>query len=175
VLEERLCIWCNTGWKVVVFDVMPVLFNFWKWDPWVGIGILKCAEKTIEIVVLDFFMGCGLEMWWRHHPCRQPCHHPRRQIRYRPCRQPHKQPQSCHHVGSHVIIHVAAIYDVYFRHRKWVWVGLWGPRGILWRFRNVMDQTIYDENLRNVTRCDLWHSIHDAIWDRHRYCFMTIF
>jgi len=67
------------------------------------------------------------------------------------------------------------ICDVYFRHRKWAWVGLRGPGDILWRFRNVMDQAIYDENLRNVTRCDLWRSIHDVIWDRHRYCFMMVF
>ena len=65
--------------------------------------------------------------------------------------------------------------DIYFRHRKQAWVGLRGPGDILWRFRNIMDQAIYDKNLRNVTRCDLWRSIHDVIWDRHRYCFMTVF
>ena len=50
-----------------------------------------------------------------------------------------------------------------------------GARHILWWFRNVMDRAIHDENLRNVTRCDLWRSIHDAIWDRQRYCFMMVF
>ena len=54
-------------------------------------------------------------------------------------------------------------------------LGFRGPGDIPWRFQNVMDRAIYDENLRNVTRCDLWRSIHDAIWDRHRYCFMTVF
>ena len=54
-------------------------------------------------------------------------------------------------------------------------LGFRGPGDIPWRFQNVMDWAIYDENLRNVMRCDLWRSIHDVIWDRHRYCFMTVF
>ena len=116
-----------------------------------------------------------------HFPCHQPCHCPRQFTRH------HCHP--CHHrVNSHVIIHVInvwhgnsirdenyAVCDVYFRHRKWAWVGLWGPGDIFWRFQNVMDQAIRDENLRNVTRCNLWRSIHDEIWDCHRYCFMTVF
>ena len=146
--------------KVIVFDVMPVLFIFlemrsmgWNWNSEIG-------WKNYWN-----FMGCGLEMWW-HHPCRQPRHGPWRQTRHCPWRQ------------QHVIkpgLHIATIRDVYFHHRKRVWVGLWGPGDILRRFQNVMDQAIHDEILRNVTRCDLWRSIHDVIWDRHRYCFMTGF
>jgi len=91
-------------------------------------------------------------------------------------------------LSSHVIAYVDFVWhgswindeyynvcDVYFCHKKWVWVGLWRPKDILWRFRNVMDQAIHDENLRNITRCNLWRSIHDAIWDHHRYWFMTVF
>ena len=133
-------------------------------------------------------MGC-----WCHHPCHLPCHS---QVSY------HVIAHVISHVNIHVIIaiHIIAkstatsfvmssmcdmeiesvtkiilFVTFNFCHRKWAWVGFWGPRDILWRFRNVMDQAIYDENLRNVTRCDLWCSIHDAIWDRHRYNFMTVF
>ena len=106
-------------------------------------------------------------------PCYWPCHH---------CYPRHRQ------VNSHVILHVINVWhgnwicdenytvcDVYFCHRKWVWVGLWGPEDIIWRFQNVMDEAIYDKILKNITRCDLWCSIHDVIWDRHRYCFMMVF
>ena len=114
-------------------------------------------------------------------PCQQPCHWPR-QFTHHHCYPCHRQ------VPSHVILHVINVWhgnwicdenyticDVYFRHEKRVWVGLWGSGDILWRFQNVMDQAIHDEILRNVMRCDLWRSIHDVIWDRHRYCFMTVF
>ena len=107
-------------------------------------------------------------------PCQQLCY------QYRQITRHHCHPRHLH-VNSHVILHVIDVWhgnwirdenyivcDVYFRHRKRAWVGLWGPRDILWRFHNVMNQAIHDENLRNVTRCDLWHSIHDAISDRHR-------
>ena len=110
-------------------------------------------------------------------PCQQPC-----QITHHYC-----HPRHCH-VNSHVTLHVIDVWygnwirdenytvcDVYFRHRKRVWVGLRGPGDIWWRFQNVMNQAICDEILRNVTRCNLWRSIHDAIWDRHIYCYMTIF
>ena len=83
-----------------------------------------------------------------------------------------------HPCGSHIIAMSVGtawcgnwIYDVHFRHKKWVWVGLWGSGNILWRFRNVMDQAIYDKNLRNIARCDLWRSmtlfeivINTALW-----------
>jgi hypothetical protein len=108
-------------------------------------------------------------------PCQQPCHRPRKFTRH-------------HHVSSYVILHVIIVWhgnwicdknyticDVNFRHRKRAWVGLRGARDFPWRFYNVMDQAIYDKNLKNVTRCDLWRSIHDVIWYRHRYCFMTVF
>ena len=68
--------------------------------------------------------------------CQQPC--------YWPCH--HCYPRHCQ-VNSHVILHVINVWhgnwicdenyticDVYFCHRKWVWVGLWGPGDILWRF-----------------------------------------
>ena len=130
---------------------------------------------------------------WRHLPRRLPCHELCRLPCQQPCHRTHQftyhRCHPCHrHVNSHVILHVINVWhgnwirdenytvcDVYFRHRKWVGVGLWGPGDILWQFQNVMDQVICDENLRNVTRCNLWRSIHDAIWDRHRYCFMTVF
>jgi hypothetical protein len=70
---------------------------------------------------------------------------------------------------------VATIYDVYFCHKKWARAGLWRPKDILWWFQNVIDQAICDDFLRNVTRCNLWRSIHDDIWDRYRYYFMTVF
>ena len=110
-------------------------------------------------------------------PCQQKCQFTRHH-----CYPRHYQ------VNSHVILHVINVWcgnwicdeiyiicDVYFRHRERAWVGLQGPGDFPWRFQNIMDQAIYDENLRNVTRCDLWLSIHDVIWDRHRYCFMMVF
>ena len=136
--------------------------------------LMCCAVDVTCHVALPCHVLCRL-------PCQQPCHRTR-QFTYHRCHPCHR------HVNSHVILHVINVWygnwirdenytvcDVYFGHRKWVWVGLWGPGDILWQFQNVMDQVIRDENLRNVTRCDLWRSIHDAIWDHHKYCFMTIF
>ena len=121
-----------------------------------------------------------------HYPCQLPHEH------HFPCQQPcqfthhYCHPHHCY-VISHIIFHVINVWrgkwirdenyimcDIYFHHKNCVWVGLWGPGRILWRFQNVMDQAINDENLRNVTRCDLWRSIHDAFRDRHRYCFMMV-
>ena len=97
-------------------------------------------------------------------------------------------PRHCHviwYANVHIMLHIIYVWcghwicddvcGVYFRHKKWAWVGLREPEDILWRFQNVMDQTIHDCFLRNATRCNLWHSIHDESWDCCRYYFMTVF
>ena len=158
---KSYCIWCNTGWKLLYLMWCQFCLFFWKWDRWAGIGILKWAEKTIEILWAVGWKCDGIIHVGSHvmvHGGRHVIVH-----------------GGSNTSSSQVIIHVATIRDVYFRHRKRVRVGLWGPGDILRRFQNVMDQAIHDEILRNVTRCDLWRSIHDVIWDRHRYCFMTVF
>ena len=38
-----------------------------------------------------------------------------------------------------------------------------------------MDWVICDNFAENVTRYNLWRSIHNEFWDRHKYCFMTFF
>ena len=151
-----------------------MVLQFW-YVFWAVMTILIKGLKIRSNFVAHSELGpstCGL-CCWCHLPRQQPCHH------YYPR---HRQ------VNSHIILHVTIVWrdnwicdenytvcDVYFRHRKRVWVGLWGPGDIIWRFQNVMDEAIYDEILKKVTRCDLWCSIHDAIWDRHRYYFMTVF
>ena len=133
-----------------------------KW----AVNAMSSCTSAATLAPLSTSLTC-------QQPCYWPCHH---------CYPRHWQ------VNSHVILHVINVWhgnwicdknyticDIYFRHRKWVWVGLWRLGDILWRFQNVMDEAIYNEILKNVTRCDLWRSIHDAIWDHHRYCFMMVF
>ena len=158
---KSYCIWCNTGWKLLYLMWCQFCLFFWKWDRWAGIGILKWAEKTIEILWAVGWKCDGIIHVGSHvmvHGGRHVIVH-----------------GGSNTSSSQVIIHVATIRDVYFRHRKRIWVGLWGPGDILRRFQNIMDQAIHDKISRNVTRCDLWRSIHDVIWDHHKYCFMTVF
>ena len=137
------------------------LYFMWT-DFYMGRALLVIngeLKNIWPIIAVYFELGpstTGLR--WRHRPYQQlhVC------ITWLPCQ--------CHQADLSLPMWI--LCDVAI---KWVWAGLWGPGYILWRFQNVMDQTICDGILRNVTRCDLWRSIHDVIWDRHRYCFMMVF
>ena len=109
---KSYCIWCNTGWKLLYLMWCQFCLFFWKWDRWAGIGILKWAEKTIEILWAVGWKCDGIIHVGSHvmvHGGRHVIVH-----------------GGSNTSSSQVIIHVAIIRDVYFRHRKWVWVGLWG-------------------------------------------------
>ena len=77
----------------------------------------------------------------------------------------------------------ATICDVYFRHWYYAWVGLWGPRDILWRFQNVMDQAICDAQYMTafeiVIEIVLWW-FFSALWrnlfviDQQIFCSVGI-
>ena len=179
MLDQTLFMWWDVNF---LFDISWVglkwsccLYGLCKWGPnWLTCLLPHCCPCQHPCGAMSSPLSTSL-------PCQQLCHRPR-QITYHHCHPCHR------HVKSHVILHANDVWhgnwihdenytgcDVYFHHRKWACVGLWRPGDILWRFQNVMDQTICDEILRNVTRCNLWCSINDAIWDRYRYCFMTGF
>ena len=164
-----------------------MVLQFW-YVFWAVMTILIKGLKIRSNFVAHSELGpstCGLCCW---------CHLPRH------VRLPHHFPHHCH-VSNHVIItiHVTvkstatssfmsplcdvAIESVtkiilfvtlIFVIENGLGLGFGGPGTFHDGFK-TSDQVIYDENLRNVTRCDLWCSIHDVIWDRHRYCFMTVF
>ena len=94
-------------------------------------------------------------------------------------------------VNSHIILHVINVWhgnwicnknytvrDVYFHHRKQTWVGLQGARRhsmTVLKCHGSSNPWRKFKKPHEVWSVTLNTTIHDAIWDRHRYCFMTVF